>query len=556
MTGALPMFPPPTAYGLPAHFASWRTDQMDAIDWVLAQDARFAAVCAPTGFGKTLLYMALAKMSGMRTVVLTSTKGLQDQLQGDFGSVSKDIRGKANYLCPIAQSTFGLSPHTSVADAPCQFGYKCPLKAKGCRYYDLYRECQLAGIVVTNYQNWFYDKLRGVDNGLDGELAVDLLVLDECHDALDQLAKYLGVELTRKECLHLGVEWPSPGAGMEYWQPWAGEAYKVLKARSKSGAVNVEVQQKCQTMMRKLARLVSADLEWVVEDLEVSGGSMMAARFDPLSVKRYAESVMFRGVGKVMLVSATASPRTAESLGIPLAAYSSTRTTFPVRTRTTDARTLAYREYPSSFPVTSRPVIHVPTVQMNFRNEKDDGLMEWLIARLDQVIGLRGDRKGIVHTVSYRRARLIMDNSRYRHRMLMHGTDNRGAVIFQFRNSPPESGAILLSPSVDTGYDFPGDDSRYQVIVKLPFPVTRNKVTKARVKLDKGYSDFVTAQVLQQMTGRIVRSKEDWGETIILDDNVRWFVGRNRRLLNRWWLEAYREHGVGVLEPLKVANGK
>jgi Rad3-related DNA helicase len=49
-----------------------------------------------------------------------------------------------------------------------------------------------------------------------------------------------------------------------------------------------------------------------------------------------------------------------------------------------------------------------------------------------------------------------------------------------------------------------------------------------------------TIRSLVQMTGRGVRSKEDWAHTYILDAGFMDFLRRNRHLLPEWWLDALR----------------
>jgi Rad3-related DNA helicase len=93
---------------------------------------------------------------------------------------------------------------------------------------------------------------------------------------------------------------------------------------------------------------------------------------------------------------------------------------------------------------------------------------------------------------------------------------------------------------MDTGYDFAGDECRYQVIAKLPFPDLRSAVQRMRMEVDKEYRNYVTAQDLVQMSGRIVRSEDDWGETFIIDDNIEWFVKQAREFLPAWWRQAFR----------------
>ena len=89
--------PPPSALGLPAKFSSWRPFQVEGV--LRATEAgspqhpeleeeisrRFQVFNMPTGSGKSLVYTATATLRPGRTCILTSTKGLQRQLDQDFG---------------------------------------------------------------------------------------------------------------------------------------------------------------------------------------------------------------------------------------------------------------------------------------------------------------------------------------------------------------------------------------------------------------------------------------------------------------------------------------
>jgi ATP-dependent DNA helicase DinG len=532
----------PLDFGLPPKFTAWRSAQWEAISRVLDSPERFVCLCAPTGFGKTLVGIAAAQMSGRRTVYLTSTKGLQDQIAvADFPDNSTDIRGMQNYRCEIP-AEFQFPAYTRVNDAPCQSGASCRLKANGCRYFDQYRKAQQADIVVTNYQCWMYDKKRG-GKGLGMDKPVEMLIMDEAHDSIGEVCSYLSVTLERKDCLAAGLTWPQNGYQQQEWVDWAEywkdrleERVEELQAEVQAGAGNTytllhEIRE-LRDLARKLAQVADMQEEWVIEGKDQDrhdNGTSKTVTFDPLWPRRYAESVLFRGVPKVVLVSATVRPKTAELLGVP-------------------ESELAFEEYGSSFPVERRPVIHVPTVRMNYRTEQDDRQMALWLRMIDLLLDRRADRNGIVHTVSYRRARFLVDNSRHRGRMLVHGTDTRAETIERFRRSEP--GTVLVSPSVDTGYDFPYAMSEYQIVAKLPWPDTRGAVMKARTKGDREYGAYLTAQTLQQMTGRVMRAEDDMGETICVDDNISWFVPRYKRYFNEWWLQAYRTQRGRLPEPL------
>ena len=545
----------PVDLGLPDQFREWRPEQWHAIETIVDSPKRFVAICAPTGAGKSLLSFGAAMLSGKRTAFLTATKPLQDQIQRDFSSISTDIRGMANYPC-VAWRELEVPESTNVSEAPCQCGYKCPWRTNGCTYFDLYRQAQAADILVTNYQCWMYDDAKGKegfhidpvvyaagepDDPNDHRIPVRMLICDEFHAAHDQLSKFLGVDLSRRECLGMRLDWPDSGQSWEDWRDWASawlspvndrieDAERKLKlSRNGGGRSWSKELRHLRDIKRKLQKLagMKAEDEWILNEEGAEGRSMQSVRFDPLSPARYAESALWRGVEKVVLVSATVRPKTAELLGIR-------------------SEELEFVEYDSSFDKRRRPVIYVPTVRMSYRTEGDDLLMREWLRLLDRLIEARLEWKGIIHSVSYKRAKFILDNSRWAGHMLTHNSRDREQKIAAFRAADPP--CVLVSPSVDTGFDFPQDSARWQVIAKIPFASVQDKVIKVRQERDKEYGLYLAAQTLVQATGRIVRGESDWGESLILDGQAEWFVGKVRKFLPRWWLEAYRWAEDGLPE--------
>lgn len=561
--------PPPREFGLPAQYSEWRVNQYDAVERILTSTRRFVVICAPTGYGKSLVVAATAIMSGQRTAVLTMTKGLQDQYQRELSEVFADIRGLANYTCPVAQE-LGVRADTTVADAPCQCGYTCMLKQSGgCTYYDTYRQAQAADALCANYQCWMYDGRK--DSGQAGDLLsggedgrrVGILFCDEAHDAASAISMFVGEDLSRRECLELHMPWPDSGMTVEQWQKWAKEqlgrdvededeygrvtaATGIIgrlkeaerNARRSTAGWTTQVRL-LRNMKRKLERVAAmkAEDEWIVSESRgdeggTGGGSgngngsssgSIGVRFDPLNPARYAESALFRGVEKIVLVSATVRPKTAQMLGI-------------------SPGDMEFIEYPSTFPVARRPVIHVASVALNYRTEQNDELMmEWLRV-IDEIIGARValGRKGLVHAVSYRRAEFLLHNSEHSWCMMTHNAKDRARVIAEFREC--DGPRVLVSPSIDTGYDFAHDQARFQILAKIPFASVRDPVVKARQARDPDHNLYEVAQTIVQACGRIVRAESDWGETLVVDDALAWSFPRMRAkgYLPRWFLDAFR----------------
>lgn len=526
----------PTLYDLggPEKFASWRAQQIDAIQRAINSDKRFNALCLPTGAGKSAIGVGIGILAGVRAVYLCSTKGQMDQVYRDFGPLGLvDIRGMDNYQCVESQS-FGSANTTSVAAAPCHAGVTCPSKESTCTYYGALREARKAKLVVTNYPYWIYQNLYG-----DGIGQFDLMVCDEVHELGEALSSALSTAIQKYEVeAILNSTFPHVHAGQEHWKKWAlalgnklvheiadmREQVKTLIAEgeyAQAHHLNKRLRER-KDLERRLNTLAGMKGEWVAE---LHGTEM---RWDAVQVGEYAEQMLFWHVPKVLLMSATLRPKTLELLGVPPTAYN-------------------FLEYPSTFPLKRRPIYRIPTVRLN-KDSTEEDYRTW-VTRIDQIIRPRLDRKGIVHTVSYARAKVLLEKSEYREHMISHTSKNTNAVVESFRKSKPP--LILVSPSVDTGYDFPASEARWMVVGKLPYPDSRSAVMKARREKDDTYLAYLTAQSLVQMCGRAVRSEDDWAEIFCIDDNLNWFVARYRAFMPKWFLDAI--HWVNVLpEPMQL----
>jgi len=513
-------YPPPTAFGLPEKFASWRQEQIQAIERSSRSTRRFVCHALPTGSGKSLVGIGLAKMAGLRVAYLTSTKGLQRQLERDFGvSGLVDIRGQNNYPCALLMD----EGHTGRCDfGPCHAGFQCDKYKGGCAYYDAVREASSADMVVTNYQYWVraHRNYPAKESPLG---AFDMLILDEVHDAPDELSEALSFTIHRQDTeglLGAAAPWHEKD-DIKVWQVWAREvapkaAFELKKLADMLKSDPHSPARRQYKLMadldRKLASLRSCLGAWVVDQTKPHN----EVKFSPVWPSYYSER-LFVGIPHILLLSATVRPKTAHLLGV-------------------GDEDMDFHEYDSSFPVSLRPVVHVPTVRMNHKTD-DYGLRLWL-SRIDQIIGARLDRKGIIHTVSYDRRSFVMTHSEHLAIMMSHGTDNTTYTIEQFKRAKPPK--VLVSPSVSTGFDFPEDFCRYQIIGKLGFIDTRNKLSKARCDSDPDYSPYIAMQQLIQACGRGVRSITDWCESIIIDDNIGWFLKRHKQFAPRWFLQAYK----------------
>jgi len=504
-------FPPPQAFGLPEKFCSWRVHQAEAISRAISTEKRIVVPVCPTGSGKSVQYVTSAIMQGGRAVFLTSTKGLQTQLMRDFGPIGMvDIRGRNSYPCAMAKGEVNCDA------GPCIAGVKCPLKnTDECEYYRAVNQARRAKLVVTNYSYWLYSNKYA-----DGLGPVDYLVCDEGHDAPNAISDFLTISLDKTDhLLHTLL----PSAPQEYtmnqWARWADQTIETLQEETDLLADKVRWGDnragrrlaKVSRILQDIKRLAHMDTEnWVVE----TAGSFV--QFSPIWTNDFAQDALFMDIPHIMVTSASVRKKTLEMLGV----------------RDDD---MDLYEFPSSFPKENRQLIHLPTARINYRTTQEH--MNLWLRRIDQILRPRQDRKGIIHTTSYARRDLIMANSEFAYMMLTHDSKNTVSRVQQFKNS--DVPLILVSPSVTTGWDFPYDTTRFQILGKVPYPDTRSKIIKARMEADKDYAPYIAMQQLMQTVGRGVRAEDDWAETFIIDDNIQWFLKRYQSFATEWFMEAY-----------------
>lgn len=195
---------------------------------------------------------------------------------------------------------------------------------------------------------------------------------------------------------------------------------------------------------------------------------------------------------------------------------------------------------PSTFSPDRRPIYVHPIVAMTRKTE--DEARPLIAQAIEKVTARHPDDKILIHTVSYSLNRFIEDTLRQSDQLFRVVTYNAAVekqrAIDRYLSQP---GAIFLAPSLDRGIDLPGDDCRVIVVCKVPFPSLGDKQVSARMHSKGGQSWYAvrTIRSLVQMTGRGMRSADDFCESYILD---KMFIDsiwrRNRNLIPQWWADA------------------
>ena len=495
--------PSPQELGLPEDIQQWRPGQEEFIEACIRDKHRTTAICAPTGFGKTPATIGYILMSGKPTALITESRSNQDQIVSKYACVGAvDLRGKTNYQCQMRE------------DYSCAEGElaRCPFVGTvGCPLSKAEIKASTSRLVVMNYDKWTYGQKWG--RGLQH---ITQVIFDEGHTAESAISRSMQVLLGSREVGELlGIDLLKYPASMDMgnWKHWALDNKKdcddetaTAKARLREPNVKqawIKKYHHLQSLSKRLGVLATCrPLRWVVDESE------HGYQFDPISVGPYTEGTLLLGIPRIIFESATMRRKVMYRIGQKKDSFS-------------------YHDFPSDFDRSRCPFYWMPTMRVDHRAHDLSPLWH----RMDQFGGARRDRNGIIHPISHSRVEDVLANSRLASHMISHQKGVTPAeALRQFRETYP--GAILLSPSVSTGHDFPLSQAEWQFICKVPFPPP-SLLLEARKNEDEEYPYFIAAQALDQMLGRPMRQKKDQVENMIADDHIKWFMRKHGHLLSR-----------------------
>lgn len=475
-----------------------RPGQISMADNILLDGGGITVHSAPTGLGKSLAYILPALELGEKTFVLTATKALQDQLVNDF--FAADLRGAQNFQCLEHRKT------------NCMIGGKLGCKCRGiesvtlgCPYMQQFEKALKQHMVITNYAMWF--TMMNQDHSVAQQASY--IVCDEAHLLVDLLTAADSASFTEQE-----IEWlemNDPGADIKQWKKWAQKAKGFLDQEEKQAkqSLNIKLLEQVIHLHRKLDALTEIPSKSGEHVIDRRNGSVSISPVWPTqSFRRYFS------YQKVVLTSATITKEICSFLGLKPGSY-------------------RYYEYDSEFPPENAPVYFSTGSILGYRT--DPATWQRVMQKAVDIARRYVGKRGIIYTGSYERNRMFLDAMKLYDplRPVFSHDDSRGVAgaLQSFRST---NGAVLASPSITAGYDFPDDACEFIVVLKCPFPDMGSAIVDMR-RRNPAYMASAMAQTLIQVCGRGVRHKDDRCDCYVLD-GAAWKAYRDRPgLFPKWF---------------------
>jgi ATP-dependent DNA helicase DinG len=487
-------------------------------------DVKFTLIDSPVGTGKSfgaVLMMDWYRREVQGTAkydVLTNSKLLQEQYTRDFGFMNS-LWGKANYACDRFSCDCGTAKPLAKSS-----GVKC----EDCPYDEARNSFFNGQVSLTNF-HLFVTYMVHSPQAWKRVRSAKVLIIDEAHEFESVFCDFITNKLSKFALKRYGLSETEAAKVAKrffgiteiaaYAQAVEDELLPVL--RKQANELNASMRGASEEQKKKLASQLDAlkkqadtwvmflaeyeDLpgNWVLErDAQRNGNYETSVQ--PVWAYPYLQKYVWSQYDHVVLMSGTI-------LDMELFCFMNA---LPVeRTR--------YLSIPSPFPVENRPIYYFPIGKMNYANK--DVTYAKQEPYIERILQKHSADKGIIHTFTYENMNRVVNGIPDK-RLLHHESATRTAVLE--RHMASKEPTVLVSPSMMVGVDLKEELSRFQIIMKVPYPSLGSEKVKRRMATNDRWYSWVTVCNIIQSYGRSIRSDTDRAETYILDacfgDIERW----------------------------------
>lgn len=493
-----------------------RPQQVEILDFVKQsiqeKDKKFVMIDAPTGVGKSYAAVMIADWyqreinQDAKFDIVTNTKLLQDQYTKDFEFMAS-LKGSTSYWCKNNMMSCGEAKLINkVKGKRCG---SCPHSIAQSAFLN-------ERIGLTNYHLITAYAMYSPD--MLAERGSNVLIIDEAHSFEETFCDFISSSFSEYSLTRLGI-----------WEPWMEsdlseidnikkladwvsrviipklsslisdliEEAKNTRGRKKRADLAKKADY-CDKSMCKYNRFIKDDANfstnWAFEkDLDQSGNTKILV--EPIWGNEYLKEMFWDKYDHVIFMSGTILDP--EMLAFLMGL---------------DSNDYAYKALQCPFKAESRPIIYAKFGKMSYYDKSET--FKRAIPIIKKILSKNAEHKGIIHSGNYQFNEWIKRSIKDT-RLLIHDSSNREDALKHHIESEFET--VLVSPSMMTGIDLKDDLSRFQIILKVPFPNLKSTKIKKRLETKGDWYNWKTLIEIMQAYGRSIRNDEDWAETYILD---------------------------------------
>lgn len=523
-------------------------------------------LCAPTGTGKSLIGAATAEALSLvrglsaeapkSSIMLCSTNTLAKQYDATFEELAKErkyimIKGANNYDCsalyqPGQPENAEACAWYQMVTGGSEFEEVVQKHCNKCEYLETKKRKNTVRHLTTNYSYFFVDRMY---TGKFEER--DLLIWDEAHLINDLFSEHNAIHFSQKRLQAMAKEIAENIRIVDV------ETAKTLKTITNDCAIPGKIneknyQQYITALWTKVYKPVKEAAQEQAESSMRSGNksayskyTRFAKKYEGLSCKiddffkygydhvfEYKEEECAVSVKPIFVSTMMEALQCAEHNLFMSATISEP---FMVRTLNLDPAVTKFIKLPPSFPKENKEVVFFDPLSLSYTSLQNPEVVKSLRRNVAKVVKKHIDegQRGIILAPSFKLQDEIVSEItplartgafKLFEQRKGEKLENTLSAFKDYKGGP----AILISPAMFEGIDLPGDLSRFQIMLKAPFPSLGDKRMKWILDRHPDLYNIITIMKMVQGFGRSVRSETDMATSYCLDLNgQRLFAGNH-----------------------------
>lgn len=498
---------------------------------------KYVILEAPCGTGKSVIGYSVARYF-KNAYFLTSQKILQNQYYNDFKLPF--VLGRSNYTCLRNKNlTCEMGACFRSSENICKDNiYKSKIT---CPYLVARENCLNHNFSNLNY-SYFLSILKAV-NLIEKR---DLIVCDEAHNLEAELLKQNTIKISEKLLSFIGVDLKLPPINtsdgnkcswlirdlFEKIRP----QYLYLKSQTSklSGLKKSKEYKKIASRYVAIEKILLAIKEIKLQLENEKAGSLQ----QKIIISQNSEFIEFKSLYAISIFNSSM-----KNFGERFLFMSGTilNTKIFCKNIGINPSEVEFIKCDSVFPVENRLIYYNPIGSLSYKNKEKT--IPSLIKTIDNILKKHNNVKGIIHTVNYDIAEKIIEGLRFSDqstRLLMPRGQDKQILLDTFYAS--KKPYVLISPSLTEGIDLKEDLSRLCIICKVPYANLIDKWTKERMTIDPAWYTTMACINLIQMSGRSIRSENDYANTYILDKDFELLACNGNEIFPKWWQKSVIFH--------------
>lgn len=525
-----------------------REIQKDALEFTKKQirhGKKYIMLNMPTGSGKSffsVMFMNWYKNyinKEAKFDILTNTKILQDQYVNEFPFMA-NLKGKNSYKC------------NSYPNSSCEEGKQMNKALKrtctDCPYDKDLNKWRSNDVSITNFH--LFDTMCLFLPEMIEAKEPNVLIIDEAHDFEAVLCDYISLKISKRSLKMMGFsdvniigishDLKTRVTTLNEFVDYLNDTF-ITKLKTKESALEnrlinptlpsgdkIKASKNLTTLKATITNYESFlekyddnSTNWVM-DIEFNSKEPQFKNeytIQPVWSNDYLKEIIWDKYDHVLLMSGTI-------LNKDIFSYISG----------IETKKSAYYEVDSPYNIKNRPIYYLKVGKMTYHEkvktfEKQKGY-------IDKILKKNKNNKGIIHCGTYEISDWLKEYYKDNDRLLFHTSDTRTEVLNEHLTSIKPT--VLVSPSMITGIDLKSELSRFQIIIKIPYPNIKSKKIKQRQLDNKDWYAWKTVLDLIQSYGRSIRSEDDWAETYVLDSSFSNIMQYNHKFLPKYFTDAIK----------------